>query len=78
MEISTRGKAPHDITEAVRTQLRAWDVREGMSFLFLPHTSAEAPVVQALRTWPSRLTRRLEYAVWDKGASGYVSRVSCA
>lgn len=40
LEISTRGKGLHDITEAVRAQLRGWNVREGMCTLFLPHTSA--------------------------------------
>jgi secondary thiamine-phosphate synthase enzyme len=40
LEISTRGKGLHDITEAVRAQLRDWNVREGMCFVFLPHTSA--------------------------------------
>ena len=40
LEISTRGKGLHDFTEAVRTQLRDWNVREGMCFLFLQHTSA--------------------------------------
>lgn len=40
LEISTRGKGLHDITERVRAQLRDWGVREGMCFLFLPHTSA--------------------------------------
>jgi secondary thiamine-phosphate synthase enzyme len=40
LEISTHGKALNDITETVRAQLRDWDVREGMCFLFLPHTSA--------------------------------------
>jgi secondary thiamine-phosphate synthase enzyme len=40
LEISTRGKGLHDITEMVRAQLRDWSVREGMGFLFLPHTSA--------------------------------------
>jgi secondary thiamine-phosphate synthase enzyme len=44
LEVSTRGKGPHDITEALRTQLRAWSVREGMCFLFLPHTSASLVV----------------------------------
>lgn len=38
--ISTRGKGLHDITETVLAQLRNWEVREGMCFLFLPHTSA--------------------------------------
>ena len=40
LEISTRGKGLHDITEAVRAQLQGWNVREGMCTLFLPHTSA--------------------------------------
>jgi secondary thiamine-phosphate synthase enzyme len=40
LDISTRGKGLHDITETVRVQLRSWDVREGMCFLFLQHTSA--------------------------------------
>lgn len=40
LEISTHGKGLHDITGTVRTQLRNWNVREGMCFLFLQHTSA--------------------------------------
>lgn len=40
LEISTRGKGLYDMTEAVRVQLREWAVREGMCYLFLPHTSA--------------------------------------
>lgn len=44
LEISTRGKGPHDFTAAVRDRLRAWGVREGMCFLFIPHTSASLVV----------------------------------
>jgi secondary thiamine-phosphate synthase enzyme len=40
LEISTHGKGLHDITETVRAQLQSWNVREGMCFLFLPHSSA--------------------------------------
>ena len=40
LEITTHRKGLHDITELVRAQLQAWDVREGMCFLFLQHTSA--------------------------------------
>ncbi len=40
LEISTRGKGLQDITSIIRAQLREWDVREGMCFLFLQHTSA--------------------------------------
>ena len=38
--ITTRGKGLHDITEMVLSQLRDWNVKEGMCYLFLPHTSA--------------------------------------
>ena len=40
LEIPTRHKGLHDFTEMVRAQLRTWNVREGMCFLFLQHTSA--------------------------------------
>jgi secondary thiamine-phosphate synthase enzyme len=40
LDISTRGKGLHDITERVRGQLRDWNVKEGMCYIFLPHTSA--------------------------------------
>jgi thiamine phosphate synthase YjbQ (UPF0047 family) len=40
LEISTRGKGLHDITETVRARLRDWDMQEGMCYLFLQHTSA--------------------------------------
>ena len=40
LNIPTRGKGLHDITETVRGHLREWGVAEGMCFLFLPHTSA--------------------------------------
>lgn len=44
LEISTRGKGLHDISETVRAQLRSWEVQEGMCFLFLQHTSASLVV----------------------------------
>lgn len=40
LEIPTHGKGLHDITATVRKQLHDWNVREGICFLFLPHTSA--------------------------------------
>jgi len=40
LEISTRGKGLYDFTVAVRVQLQGWNVREGMCFLFVQHTSA--------------------------------------
>jgi secondary thiamine-phosphate synthase enzyme len=44
LEIPTRGKGPHDITDAVRAKLQEWGMQEGMCFLFLPHTSASLVV----------------------------------
>jgi secondary thiamine-phosphate synthase enzyme len=44
LEISTQGKGLHDFTETVRAQLRDWNVREGMCYLFLQHTSASLVV----------------------------------
>lgn len=40
LEIPTRGKGLHDITSTISAQLEEWNVREGMCFLFLQHTSA--------------------------------------
>ena len=40
LEISTQGKGLYDFTETVRAQLREWNVREGMCYFFLQHTSA--------------------------------------
>lgn len=44
LEILTPGKGLHDISDAVRAQLRHWAVQEGMCFLFLQHTSASLVV----------------------------------
>lgn len=40
LEISTRGKGLHDFTSTIRMQLKEWNIREGMCFLFIQHTSA--------------------------------------
>ena len=40
LEIATRGKGLQDITKMIHDQLSEWGVREGMCFLFIPHTSA--------------------------------------
>ena len=40
LEIPTHGKGLHDFTDVVRSQLQNWAVKDGMCFLFLPHTSA--------------------------------------
>lgn len=40
LEVSTHGKGLYDVTETIRGQLQEWGVREGMCFVFMPHTSA--------------------------------------
>lgn len=40
LEISTNGKGLRDITDTLQAQLQDWNVREGMCYLFLQHTSA--------------------------------------
>jgi secondary thiamine-phosphate synthase enzyme len=44
LEIPTRGKGLYAFTDKVNAQLRAWNVREGMCFLFCPHTSASLTI----------------------------------
>lgn len=40
INIRTQGKGLYDTTALIREQLRAWQVEEGMCYLFLQHTSA--------------------------------------
>ncbi|MEJ5225547.1 MAG: secondary thiamine-phosphate synthase enzyme YjbQ [Anaerolineales bacterium] len=40
LQIATRGKGLHAFDDLINAQLRAWNVREGMCFLYCPHTSA--------------------------------------
>jgi secondary thiamine-phosphate synthase enzyme len=40
IEIRTCGKGLYPFTDQVEERIRLWGVREGMCFLYLPHTSA--------------------------------------
>jgi secondary thiamine-phosphate synthase enzyme len=40
IEIPTHGKGLYPFTQAVAERLKAWRVKEGMCFLYLPHASA--------------------------------------
>jgi len=40
LEIPTHGKGLYAFTPAIVQRLQAWGVREGMLYLFMPHTSA--------------------------------------
>jgi len=44
LEILTRGKGMLAFTDRVSSQLRIWKVKEGMCFLFCPHTSASLTI----------------------------------
>lgn len=44
LEITTQGKGLYPFTPAIKTRLRTWDVREGMLFLYVQHTSASLVV----------------------------------
>ena len=38
--ISTSGKGFHKFTTAINKQIQEWEIKEGMAFLFIQHTSA--------------------------------------
>jgi len=40
LNISTKGRGLHDFTDQINAQLRSWEVKQGMVFLFVQHTSA--------------------------------------
>ena len=42
--LSTHGKGLYDFTGKIHAQLQAWNVSEGICFLFCPHTSASLTI----------------------------------
>jgi secondary thiamine-phosphate synthase enzyme len=40
LTISTHGKGLYPFTDEVQAYLRKWQIKEGMCFLYMPHTSA--------------------------------------
>jgi secondary thiamine-phosphate synthase enzyme len=40
LEVVTRGKGLYPFTREVEARIHQWGMREGMCFLFIPHTSA--------------------------------------
>ena len=38
--IQTSGQGLHDFTNEINTHIRDWNIKEGMAFLFVQHTSA--------------------------------------
>jgi secondary thiamine-phosphate synthase enzyme len=44
LTVQTRGKGLYDFTQKVASQIKEWDVQEGICYLFLQHTSASLVV----------------------------------
>jgi secondary thiamine-phosphate synthase enzyme len=44
LELTTRGKGLYAFTDVVNAQLRAWNARTGLCFLFCQHTSASLTI----------------------------------
>jgi secondary thiamine-phosphate synthase enzyme len=40
LTVKTSGQRMYDFTDEINSQIRQWDVNEGMAFLFVQHTSA--------------------------------------
>jgi secondary thiamine-phosphate synthase enzyme len=40
LTVQTRGKALYAFTQAIERQVNSWEIREGMCYLYIPHTSA--------------------------------------
>jgi len=47
IQITTRGKGLYPFTDEVQSRLSRWEVREGMCFLFIQHTSASLVVSES-------------------------------
>ncbi len=47
IEIQTRGKGMYAFDDRVQAQLRDWNAREGMCYLYLPHTSASLVISES-------------------------------
>jgi secondary thiamine-phosphate synthase enzyme len=44
LEVATRGKGLYAFTDQIETKINQWRIREGMCFLYMPHTSASLAV----------------------------------
>ncbi len=67
LEIPTNGKGLYSFSGHVNAQLKIWQVREGMCFLFCPHTSASLTINENYDpTASADLERSLETLVPEK------------
>ena len=44
IQVETQGKGLYSITDQIRSVLKNWGVKEGMCYLFIPHTSASLTI----------------------------------
>jgi secondary thiamine-phosphate synthase enzyme len=47
LEVPTRGKGLYPFTDQVNERLRQWEVKEGMCYLYLQHTSASLVISES-------------------------------
>ena len=47
LEVRTSGKGLYEVTAEIRSQLREWQIDEGMCYLFLQHTSASLLITES-------------------------------
>ena len=47
LEVNTRGKGLYPFTDQIDSQIRQWNIQEGMCFLYLQHTSASMVISES-------------------------------
>ena len=47
LEVNTRGKGLYPFTDQIVSQIRQWGIQEGMSFLYIQHTSASMVISES-------------------------------
>jgi secondary thiamine-phosphate synthase enzyme len=47
LEVNTRGKGLFPFTETVEQHIREWDIREGICYLYIQHTSASLVISES-------------------------------
>jgi secondary thiamine-phosphate synthase enzyme len=47
LDVRTRGKGLYPFTESISARIRDWNIREGMCFLYLQHTSASLVISES-------------------------------
>ena len=67
LQVKTRGKGLYAFTPDVTAHLRKWEIREGMCFLYMPHTSASLVISENYDpTAKADLEEAMEHLVPEK------------